>query len=423
MSKLPIPCPIDFRYKMRSKISNSTYSVHGIDKYPAKLIPQAARYLLQEYIPKGSTVLDTFCGTGSVLVEASLSRFNSIGIDLNPLATLFASVKTTIYSETELNEAISKFNNEIRYMKSGDTYNFSNIYTWFTPQVLNDLSRIQKTISLAAKSLSNSQTRFLIASLARIVRECSKADSKGPKPFISKKARCSNKGINVDVLEKFYETASFIKMRLLDYSACFQKRPAPFSTILTGDTRDFLRHEISPTINAIITSPPYINAQDYYRSSKLELRIARLLPEYQMLNFSRSFIGTDRGKMNDVSYVPEAASPELVNLRERLALISKRHAKIVWKYFVNMKEVFHLMSISLKPGSIVCIVVGQNRICGIDIPTHNLLAFLAESEGFKIQEIFVDIIQKRHLPPKRNKHKGIIDRESVLVMSIPAKRI
>ena len=418
MSKLPRARPINFRDQMRSEIPTSTCMVHGIDRYPAKLIPQAARYLLRKYVPEGGVVLDPFCGTGAVLVEASLTGHPSIGVDLNPLATLFASVKTTAYTEGELDEAVAAFRRRVHRVKPKTFCDFPNATMWFTPQVLVELARIRRTILLTGATLSDAQRRFLTACLVRIVRRCSRADPRGPKPFISKSARRRNKGANVDALLEFYEAVNSVKARLLQYADCFDNGHTPGVRVVKGDARDLLSCRIKGSVSAVVTSPPYINAQDYFRSSKLELRVAGLMPEAKMLAFSRSLIGTDRGRLDGVPTDAAAASRVVARVRERLAAVSERHARILWKYFVDMRRVFRQMASTVAPGGKICVVVGTNRMCGIDIPTHSLLASVAEAEGIGVEELLVDVIKNRHLPPERNGHDGVIARERVLVMTV-----
>ena len=68
---------------------------HGLHPYPAGMIPQIARRLIEKYSNRDDVVLDPFCGSGGVLVEATLLDRKSFGIDINPLACLLARVKTT----------------------------------------------------------------------------------------------------------------------------------------------------------------------------------------------------------------------------------------------------------------------------------------------------------------------------------------
>ena len=80
-------------YKLRVEDSSWDYRgestkslTHGFHSYPAMMIPQVARRLIEKYSKEGDILLDPFCGSGSVLVEARLARRYSWGIDLNPLA-------------------------------------------------------------------------------------------------------------------------------------------------------------------------------------------------------------------------------------------------------------------------------------------------------------------------------------------------
>ena len=47
---------------------------HCFHTYPAMTIPQIARKLLKEYGTENGWLLDPYCGTGTSLVEASLTQ-------------------------------------------------------------------------------------------------------------------------------------------------------------------------------------------------------------------------------------------------------------------------------------------------------------------------------------------------------------
>lgn len=81
----------DFRYD-DTKISN-----HGYHPYPAMMIPQVARRLIEEFGTDAKILCDPFMGTGTSILEAKLhpNFEKAYGIDINPLARLIAQVKTT----------------------------------------------------------------------------------------------------------------------------------------------------------------------------------------------------------------------------------------------------------------------------------------------------------------------------------------
>ena len=64
--------------------------VHGFHAYPARTHPVTARLLIEDFAPPGGVVLDPFCGSGTVLVEAMLAGRSAIGTDLNPIAIMLA---------------------------------------------------------------------------------------------------------------------------------------------------------------------------------------------------------------------------------------------------------------------------------------------------------------------------------------------
>ncbi|MCX5747365.1 MAG: DNA methyltransferase [Proteobacteria bacterium] len=70
---------------------------HPFHTYPARLHPATARILV-ELVARNAApsdmIVDPFCGSGTVLVEARAAGFRSLGVDLNPLACLVAHAKT-----------------------------------------------------------------------------------------------------------------------------------------------------------------------------------------------------------------------------------------------------------------------------------------------------------------------------------------
>jgi 23S rRNA G2445 N2-methylase RlmL len=59
---------------------------HYLFRYPAKFHPPVARALLERHTEPGACVLDCFCGSGTLLVEAAISGRSAIGSDIDPVA-------------------------------------------------------------------------------------------------------------------------------------------------------------------------------------------------------------------------------------------------------------------------------------------------------------------------------------------------
>src|SRR5689334_6633782 len=69
---------------------------HPFHSYPARLHPATARVLVELVGGggRGRPIVDPFCGSGTVPVEARAAGQRAIGVDLNPLAILVARART-----------------------------------------------------------------------------------------------------------------------------------------------------------------------------------------------------------------------------------------------------------------------------------------------------------------------------------------
>ncbi|MDH5672199.1 MAG: site-specific DNA-methyltransferase [Myxococcales bacterium] len=65
---------------------------HGFHTYPARMHPGIARAVVEGLSEPGQRVLDPFCGSGTVLVEALCAGRAAVGVDLSPLALRVAEV-------------------------------------------------------------------------------------------------------------------------------------------------------------------------------------------------------------------------------------------------------------------------------------------------------------------------------------------
>jgi DNA modification methylase len=67
---------------------------HGFHTYPARMHPETARRALAALgVGPGRLVVDPFCGSGTVLVEAVRAGAPAVGVDASPLAVLVARAK------------------------------------------------------------------------------------------------------------------------------------------------------------------------------------------------------------------------------------------------------------------------------------------------------------------------------------------
>src|SRR5674476_612684 len=75
---------------------------HNFYRYPARFSPKLVRAAIDAFTEPGDLVLDPFVGGGTTLVEAMASGRHAVGTDISSLATFVSEVKTTLYSDAEL---------------------------------------------------------------------------------------------------------------------------------------------------------------------------------------------------------------------------------------------------------------------------------------------------------------------------------
>lgn len=79
-----------------------TASPHEFYRYPARFAPSVAAAAIDAFTEAGDTVADYFVGGGTTLVEARLAGRLGMGSDINSLATFVTTVKTRLYSGSDL---------------------------------------------------------------------------------------------------------------------------------------------------------------------------------------------------------------------------------------------------------------------------------------------------------------------------------
>lgn len=75
---------------------------HGFYKYPARFSPSFARAAIATFTEPGDFVLDNHVGGGTTLVEALALGRHAVGVDISALAEFVSTVKTTVFSQSEL---------------------------------------------------------------------------------------------------------------------------------------------------------------------------------------------------------------------------------------------------------------------------------------------------------------------------------
>lgn len=262
--------------------------VHGFHSYPARLHPLTAARLVESFSKRGATVLDPFCGSGTVLVEARLAGRAAIGVDANPLAVRLAGLKVCSTTEGErarLVEAareVAGIADARRKAKAGASRRFGHEdVALFEPHVLLELdglrTALDKLVGPQASALRADLELVLSAILTKLSRRTSDTSEHAVRRQIAP-------GYPARL---FVRKAEELSRRLAEIAPAMASSPA--ARVLEGDAR-VLEGVASASVDLVVTSPPYPGVYDYLAHHDARLRWLRL----RTSTFEQSEIGARR---------------------------------------------------------------------------------------------------------------------------------
>jgi methylase of polypeptide subunit release factors len=241
--------------------------VHGFHTYPARMHPVTAARLVQAFTPAGGKVLDPFCGSGTVLVEAMILGRRPLGVDLNPLAVRLAGCKTHPRQVADLEQLVVRAKacaaraDERRKAKAGATRRFpSEDVALFEPHVLLELDSLRSAIGVGNDPVDLDLSLVLSAVLGKLSRQ--RGDTSGA---IEPRRTAGGYAARL-----FVRKAEDLAQRL---AALGTLLPAPPPRAFVAQDDAVLLRTLPPgKVDAIVTSPPYAATYDYVGHHALRLR-------------------------------------------------------------------------------------------------------------------------------------------------------
>jgi len=346
------------------------YLTHKFHSYPARFIPHIPLTFIKLFTKEKETIVDPFCGCGTTLVEAFLNNRHSIGNDFNPLSALISKVKTTLIDETELDELNKRL--------AGINGNLDL-----------DNGKIKEIISnMPSRKISKLFDRNTVSHLEAIRETLLEINEDGYSDIydLGRVALSSTiwslveHGIS-DVKDTFLKKATQMENELKKTAKIVEN--IPNVTVINGDARK-LEIELEST-DLIVTSPPYVNALDYYRVHMYNM----FWLDMDVAAFKKHEIG---------------AHSRFINNRFRL----------LSEYLGDMLRSVIEMNRILKQGKFCVIVVGNSSLEFELIESHKFLAEMSKKIGFKlIKTIFRNIDKTKKYT---SADIGKIDDEYILVL-------
>jgi SAM-dependent methyltransferase len=401
------PIAVNFRrlVQMQSGVDRATHLLHS---YPAKLLANIPIFFLncaQLQTSGGGLVVDPFCGTGTVLLEALLAGNRALGADANPLARLIATAKLSPLGLRATMNALERVRRRFARARPAGFTPVVDVDLWFEPQTQQDLGRL---LSALRKERKADMRRFLEACFSNCLRKASLAD-----PRMSVPVRAATRPPKPDVF-RLFERSVRVNAERLQYLQQVDLRLLKNTRILT-DAKKLAPEGQHLAVDLVITSPPYLGAQKYIRASSLSIGWLGLAPENKLRALEKESIGREHFLKHEYSAFELDRSAVGYAEIERLRKKNPLRAYIAATYLREMKVALEESCRHLRPGGHFVLVIGDNSVCGSPFRTSRYLRSMLETAGLALRFELIDEIRSRGLMTKRNKTAGLISREHIFV--------
>ncbi len=374
------------------RTANTKEFTHGIHPYPAMMIPQVARRLIDEYGSGGGILLDPYCGTGTTLLEGMLANFYAIGTDLNPLARLIARTKTAPIDLDLLDREIKDFS-EFGLVTAGlrdgqtDHPNIPNIDYWFSENVQRELGLIRSHIDwIESAQIAD----FFKVAFSLTVRKVSWTKNSEFKLVRMAPERIEDH--DPDVFSTMVDVLKDNRRAFASLDHALGDEPTIPAVYGFNSVVEIPQETITPgSVDIVVTSPPYGDSKTTVAYGQFSRLSSQWLGHDNANQVDNSLMGG--GKLSDeVRFGFE----ELDEVIGEVADTDPRRAGEVASFFFDYRNSICNVADAVRPGGFACYVVGNRTVKGYQIPTAESTAAFFEMSGFEHVETF-----HRNIPNKR----------------------
>jgi DNA modification methylase len=396
--------PVIFRELVR-EIPSTTYGTFALYRYPAKFIPQVIAYALKTYGKPGMSVFDPFAGYGTVGPVARLYGNHYELWDLNPLLGYFHAV--TIMKPVGL--VPSTLVQRMAAHKKTFTPDWPNVTYWFPEQFLPMISKAWDFYHSLDDEVAK---QILLIPLIKATRYFSYNDERRQKLSRSFVAKA-----RVDTLLAQNWTNLFFKM-IFDGVRNILKRIQEYWDIGPKTVKakvragvDTFSLDLENEHDLLITSPPYLQAQEYIRASKIDLF---------WLGYSETMI-KELGK-KEIPYRDIPSCPIYsATYRAYHEQITEAHLRRLYEnYFFGVLGA--LTRLQRKISNRLLLFVGPATIRAKTIPIDRIFAEHFVELGWRHEITLIDTIVARSMffyrkNPATNLHDKRMTTEHLVVLS------
>lgn len=356
---------------------NHTQAIHRWFPYLEGYSKQFVEKELSEM--KGiKSVLDPFAGSGTTMLVCSLAGITTYYAEINPVLSFVSNTKiNTVINITKENKQdllLDVIHDVLIKLKASPTNiieDFGGFEKYYTQENLSAIISYKKIINdINDADIHN----ILMLALLSIAVDTSKMIRRGDLRYAKgEEINKTNKNFYDSIRQKLFDMYDDIK-------SVHNVHMSP-TIKLADDVREINQSDL---VDAVITSPPYLNGTNYSRNTKLELKLLDCINNENDLSFFHS-----KGIVAGINNVSAATTEgnildEVLPYYDALVPVAydKRIPTMVSEYFNDMQKAIKQLSKSIRKDGYLVIDIGDSQFAGIHIPTHDLLTKIAIKMGF-----------------------------------------
>ncbi len=229
------------------KSVNNPNSMHGIYPYRGKISAIDAANIIKQ-LPEQGTILDPFCGSGTIVYEGQRHGLTAFGVDNNPLAVTLARAKVHKEATSSLQECqyyieLAKKdleNEDFESMPEGPAKSFHE-------QSANEIMCMKKYFD----EMNDFLKGIFYGAIALTARGCNN--------YVW---TSSTVGKNIEP-KRYINFFEKMESKTKKHSKHFNDVSVPDATIIRGDSRELSQYIKPHSIDYVFTSPPYFDGLDY----------------------------------------------------------------------------------------------------------------------------------------------------------------
>ncbi len=242
-------------------------TLHQLSPYIGKIKSSFARKLITNFTKRGDVILDPFAGSGTVALESLIAGRHVIANDINPYAITL--IKAKMFPPNSLDDAIKNAKYYICLTKKqSKDIDLEEVPDWIKKFYHRDT--LKEIISLS-RLLRENNEYFLLACLLGILHHQRPGFLSYPASHLVPYLRI--KKYPPDEYTEMYSYRDVESRLIKKIQRAYRRIPVFDNTLKRICYQKDAEELVLPaeSVDAVISSPPYMNALDYARDNRLRL--------------------------------------------------------------------------------------------------------------------------------------------------------